>query len=194
MDEHLDRLLAELGERSNAEIAKIQSEGRAAVDTIRRDVAARIAKGRDAAIAACEAESAERRAEAIAAARSRARSSLLRAQHTLVDRVLDLARAESASRFASACVVPTLVARTRDLLTYVPEDGAVVRCRAQLSQWLRSPIAPVKVADDDAADWGVIVSTSDGRLVVDDTVTTWFQREQPTLSMTICRRVAEVAA
>ena len=184
-DDHLRRLLAELDDRSNAEIEQVRSEGRAAVDTIRRDAAQRTAERERAAIASCVEECARQRAESLAAARRQARADLLVAQHALVDRVIARVRSEMDERFSARCALPALFRRVDDLRSYAPDD-VTVTCRAKLAGPLRAARPSLHVAVDEDVSWGVLLTTADGHMSIADTVDAWLDEQHRILAMKIC--------
>src|SRR5690348_11100723 len=123
---HLDRLLAELGERAGAEIAQVRADAESEASDLLLAANRRVAAKREAALIACDADRALRRAAVAANARTAARGDLLRAQHTLVGVVIDRARSIVVERLEQELESASISARIAELQSFAP-DGVVTR-------------------------------------------------------------------
>jgi hypothetical protein len=162
---HFERLLAELGARAGSELAQVQADADAEACKILSAADRRIARRRDEALAACDAEYARCRAVAAADARHAARADLLRAQHALVDRVIERARSAVAERLAETNGSRALDERVADLSSYAPLDAVVMK------------------------EKGITIIGTQGRLVVDDSVDAWLESERAQIAIDVCRAV-----
>ena len=166
-DEHLERLLAELGERAQAEIAQVGTDAETRAQSIRIDAVARAAARKAAAVADLEAEFARRRTSELAEARRRARGGVLCAQHALVDRVLDRIRMLATERLAQPLSDCGIAARSALLRSYaVTADASVERVES-----------------------GIRLSADGGHLTIDDTVEAWLEADRAAIAIDVCRVV-----
>jgi hypothetical protein len=163
-DEHLERLLAELGERAKLEIAQATAAGQAEAERVRA-VAELNARERIAdALRICEREEAQRRAGEVAVARRRGRRALLEAQHAFVNRVLARAAELIAERLRTAGP-EAMQARVDSLLSYAADHDADVRADAT----------------------GITVLADGGHLRIDDSVNAWLEQNHAELAIAVCR-------
>ena len=166
-DGHLERLLAELGERAHAEIAQVEADAAARADAIRARCASAIEARRAEALAAVEADMARRRTTTVAEARRRGRGAVLRAQHALVDRVLEKIRACAAERLAEPASACGIERRSTILRAYaVGADSAIER----------------------GID-GLRMTADHGHLSIDDTVDAWLDADRAAIAIDVCRAV-----
>lgn len=163
-DEHLERLLAELGERAKSEITQATAAGQAEVGRILSAARASARERTAKALADCEAEQARSRAAAIAVARRRARGALLEAQHAFVNRALACG-AQLITERLRAAGPQAMQTRVDALMSYAPESDAEVR----------------------RGDDGIRLTADGGRLRIDDTVSTWLEHNRSELAIAICR-------
>jgi vacuolar-type H+-ATPase subunit E/Vma4 len=171
-DEHLERLLAELGERAKSEITQATAAGQADVERILSAAHANARERMAKAVADCESEQARSRATAIALARRRARGALLDAQHAFVNRALTRAADFITDRLRVAGP-QALQARVDALMSYTSEGDAQVR----------------------RGDDGIRLTADGGHLRIDDTVSAWLGQNRTELAIAICRAAeAERAA
>ena len=170
-DAHVERLLAELGERANAELAQAEAAARERADAVREAARRRAEAARTAIVAAAEAEEAARRAAAVANAQAAARGALLEAQHAFVARVRDAARARVTARLASAGDSEHMRARITALEAFAMTKDVRVE---------RGP--------------GGLELVADGRhLRIADDVDAWLAAEAPQIALDACRALEEAA-
>lgn len=166
-DAHLERLLAELGERARVEIAQVEADAVVRADAVRARCASAVDARRDGALAALEADLERRRMSALAEARRRGRGAVLRAQHALVDRVLERVRRRAADRLArpeSECGVQRRSARLRSYA--IGADASVERVAS-----------------------GLRLTADGGHLSIDDTVDAWLDADRAAIAIDVCRAV-----
>jgi len=167
-DEHLDRLLAELGARAGAELEQVRASAEAEASALLGAADERGAARLTAALAASDADYERRRAAAAAGARHDARGALLEAQHALVTRVLERARALVAAELAARPESPALTTRLAELSTYAVN-------------------AKVERRD------GLVLVANEGRLVIEDTIDAWLDSERAQCAIDICQAVEQAA-
>jgi vacuolar-type H+-ATPase subunit E/Vma4 len=163
-DEHLERLLAELGERAKSEIAQATTAGQAEAERILSAARANAHERMVDAVGECESEQARSRATAIAVARRRARRALLEAQHAFVNRALACGAQLVTERLRAAGPQATQ-ARVDALMSYTSESDAQVR----------------------RGDDGIRLTADGGHLRIDDTVSAWLEQNRSELVIAICR-------
>lgn len=166
-DEHLERLLAELGERAKAEIAQVQTDAAARAESVRTGRAERANARRAEAVAALEAEFTHRRASSLAEARRRARGVVLCAQHRLVDRVLDKIRLRAAERLAEPASACGKERRAALLRSYAIGADASIEC----------------------VESGIRLTADGGHLSIDDTVDAWLEADRAAIAIDVCLAV-----
>jgi vacuolar-type H+-ATPase subunit E/Vma4 len=162
-EEHLERLLVELGARASTELEQVRSDADGLAAQILSDADARVDARRDNALATCEADYARRRAAAAAGARHDSRAALLRAQHAFVETVIGRARAIVVERLDREGDTPAIAARVAELSSYA-EDGTITRRD------------------------GLVLTTNRG-LVIDDSVDAWLDGEREQIAIDLCRAV-----
>jgi vacuolar-type H+-ATPase subunit E/Vma4 len=161
---HLERLLAELGERAGAEIAQVRADAESEASELLLAANRRIAAHRQDALTTCEADYARRRASAAGDARTAARGDLLRAQHALVDLVIGRARTMLAERLERERHSSSVDARVAELQSFVP-NGVVTRRD------------------------GLQLVANDGKILIDDTIDAWLEGERARIAIEVCRVV-----
>jgi hypothetical protein len=166
-DAHLERLLAELGERARTEIAQVEADAAVRAAAIRDEACTRAAAHTAEALSALEAELAHRRGTELAEARRRARGALLTAQHALVGRVLDRARALAIARLAAPESKCGLDRRAAVLGSYAVGADAVI----------------------ERLESGLRLTADSGHLSVDDTVDAWLESDRAAIAIELCRAV-----
>lgn len=164
VDEHLEGLLAELGERATSEIAQAAAAGQAEAEQIRAAAHASANERTAKALADCASEQARRRASETAVARRRARGVLLEAQHAFVSRALVRAKELIAERLRAAGP-QAMQARVDALVSYTADGDATVK------------------RDEE----GIRVVADGGHLHIDDTVNAWLEQNRAELAIAICR-------
>ena len=167
MDAHLERLLAELGERAQSEIAQVRTEAAARAGSIRAGCASRAEARRTEALAALDAEFSRRRMTVLAEARRRARGTVLRAQYALVDRVFREIRALATERLAQPSSDCGIQRRSALLRSYAATSDAVI----------------------ERTDSGVRLTADGGHLSIDDTVDAWLDADRAAIAIDVCRAV-----
>ena len=166
-DAHLERLLTELGARAGAEIAQVEADARARADAIRARCAAAVDARRAVAIATVDADLARRRTSALAEARRRGRGAVLRAQHALVDLVVERIRQQAARQFAQP----------------ESERGFSRRCAILRSYAVSADASVERVAS------GLRLTADDGHLSIDDTVDAWLDADRAAIAIDVCHAV-----
>ena len=166
-DAHLERLLAELDERARTEIGQVEADAAARATAIRDEACKRAAARKAESLSALDAEFARHRGSELAEARRRARGTLLAAQHALVDRVLDRARALAVARLASSDSNCGLDRRATLLASYaIGADPTVERLES-----------------------GLRLTADSGHLEVNDTVDAWLESDRAAIAIELCRAV-----
>ncbi len=185
-DTHLDRLLAELGDRAQAELEQVRRDADAQAQAMSHAAEARAQIRTATALAECEAETMRRQANAIADARRAARGALLQAQHALVDRVCARARRRLAPRFADAANGDTMHRRLAELVTFAATTDVEARVPSGTAidstpQWRKteSPNAPP----------GFTLIGDGGHVIIEDTVDAWLNANRPQIAIDVCRAV-----
>lgn len=166
-DAHLERLLAELGERAQAEIVQVQTDAAARAESVRAGCAERTQSRRAEAVAALEAEFTHRRAISLADARRRARGAVLRAQHQLVDRVLEKIRLRAAERLAQPESARGIATRSALLRCYAMTPDASIECVTS----------------------GIRLTADGGHLSIEDTVDAWLDADRAAIAIDVCHAV-----
>ena len=169
VDAHLERLLAELGDRAQSEIAQVRADATARAESIRAAGMAGAAARRAAALAAVDADFARRRVGALAEARRRARGAVLCAQHTLVDRVLARVRILAAARLAEPTSACGVARRSVLLRSYVVGSDAVI----------------------DRSESGIRLTADGGHLTIDDTIDAWLEADRAAIAIDVCHAVEQ---
>lgn len=164
-DAHLERLLAELGERAQAEITQVAADAAARAQSVREGCQVRLESRRSSALAALDSEFARRRTSALAEARRRARGAVLREQHALVDRVLGRIRRLAVERLADPASACGVARRAEVLRSYaVGADPATERVES-----------------------GMRLTADGGHLLIDDTVDAWLDADRAAIAIDVCR-------
>lgn len=163
-DEHLERLLADLGERAKSEITQATAAGQAEVEQILTAARASARDRKAKALADCESEQARSRAAALAVARRRSRGALLNAQHAFVNRALTRA-AELITERLRVAGPQAMQPRVDALMSYAAEGDAQIR----------------------RDEHGIRLTADGGHLRIDDTVDEWIERNRSELAIAICR-------
>ena len=166
-DAHLERLLAELGDRAQSEIAQVRADAAARAESIRAAGVAGAAARCAEALAALDADVARRRIGALADARRRARGAVLRAQHALVDRVLAKVRVLAATRLAEP----------------ISECGIARRSALLRSYAVRSDVTVDRTAS------GIRLTADGGHLAIDDTIDAWLDADRAAIAIDVCHAV-----
>lgn len=166
-DTHLERLLAELGARAQAEIAQVEADATARAQAVRAESTARREARRAEALAALDAEFAQRRHAAIADARRRARRVVLCAQHAMVERVLARIRLLAVERLSEPASECAIARRAALLRSYAVTSDAVI----------------------ERLESGIRLRADCGHLSIDDTVDAWLDADRATIAIDVCRSV-----
>lgn len=170
-DAHLERLLAELGGRAQAEMAQVGADAAARAESMRADCVAGAAVRRAEAFAALDAEFALRRLSALAEARRRARGLVLCAQHAFVDRVLDRIRVLAIGRLADPANEYGIARRSAILRSYaVSADARIERSES-----------------------GIRLTADAGHLAIDDSIDAWLEADRAAIAIDVCHAV-EIAS
>lgn len=162
----MERLLVELEERANSEIAQVEEEARVRVAAIAASAAAAAERITQLALRACEADEARRRAVEVARAQRESRGSLLVAQHAHVDRV---------------------IARTHDIVRErlaSIDDRAIAARSDQLRRYAMT--TDVRIDHDDE---GITLAADGGHLTIEDDIRSWLARERAVIAIEACRAV-----
>lgn len=188
--------------------AEIEAQGRARLAAIRRDTRARIGALR----AERRAEAERRRAEALrgperalrlelardlAQARIAGERERLEAQHALLDRVFERARALLPRALETPAARSRLVERAREALGFVPAGGAVIACSTGVADVLEGPLerpGDVRIETHPDLPAGFRVEAASGALVIDATLERLLELGRPTLAIEVLRRLRSPAS
>ncbi len=190
-------LLSDLEARARAEVEAVQAETRAELDRIRAAAVEQCAELRRNASASCSAELAPSHAAARFGARQAARRIVLEAQHAAIHRVLE-ALPTVPCGLDKSCDTPDAVVAVRvaDALSYMGDRPSELHCAPTIVGRVQKALgnrSDVRVTPDPTIAAGIRVASSDGRVVVDDTLHAWLTREAPALAIWIRDAIASGA-
>jgi len=191
---------------SDALRAAIEAEGRARVATILRqaeieadrllgEASSDARRREEAAVRAREAELREEANERIARARAEARKRVLEARDELLDRVFAKAREAFARPSDDPSDRARLIARARDALRYMPEEGPIVfTCSEDAAPALESALADherVAIERDPDLPSGFRATGANGAITVDATLTSLLDTNRPVLAIGVTSLLRE---
>lgn len=188
----LDALIAELTRTADAESKAILSAAEARAGAIRKAGEDAALRRRESGLARLADANHRALARETVAAERENRLVVLEARARLLDEILTRA-AELLAATESACYragVGTLVEST---LRYLEGTPSILRCRSDLAECVvqHSALPDVRVEVSDQAAAGVLGTSSDGTLVVDNTLPTHLARRRATLSIALAVRLEE---
>ncbi|MFO0597983.1 MAG: V-type ATP synthase subunit E [Myxococcaceae bacterium] len=186
-------LEARLEREAERRVAELRARTQAEADAVLAEAGRAREAERDRALAVRGATRRAQLERELGAARQRARSDRLRAQHALLARVFSRAAALIEEVGTSDGYAAGLGAHLALALRYFEGAPAVVRCRPDLAGALRGALAAhpaVELAPDPALPPGFKVCAGDDRVVVDETLPARLVRLAPWLSV---RLLAEVS-
>ena len=173
--------IAELTARTEAEAQALLAEARRATQTHRDDE--------------LNARRLVRRARfdrALAEARQRARADRLAAQHALLAKIFERARAVIPSVAESAAYLEALPTHLLEALRYVEGQRVIVRCAPAFAERLRPVLAgrdDVALLEDPQLPPGLTVSTPDETVFIDGTLAQRLARLEPRLRVELLAEV-----
>jgi vacuolar-type H+-ATPase subunit E/Vma4 len=181
-------LLETLTADAESEARSLVDRARSEADRIALDAAAHLRETLDERVAARADELAVSTSVRRLRAKETARRSALDARQTVVNRVLDTARA----MLAQASTAEWLKGEIDRALSYLPEGKAHLRCAPRDVARIRNLVADrpaTTVAADDAIAAGLIAEMADGSLLVDATLDSRIGRMHAELAIEIVTAV-----
>lgn len=182
----IDGLLATLERNAQAEIARIEAEGRARAAAIADAAERRMQGRRKGTLGVREAAGRAALERALAAARHGARQRVLEARAALLERVFAAIRG-SLRDVAAGPAYQTRVAHELDRArAFTAERSTVIRCAPQLAARLRQLVrtnGSISVEPDGEISGGFRLVTQDGVLEVDATLEGRLDRARPRIAM-----------
>ena len=193
----LEELVGRLERDAAARIAAIEARAQAEVDAIAVEAARSSASVSEQALTARRAERRARLDRELAAARHAARADRLRAEHSLLGRIMDRAAALLDEMDHDDAVVRALPERLSSALRFVEGRAARILCRPVLSPAVRAACATLVAAGREAVTVEEVASTAagfsviaaDGSVEVDDTLPSRLERMRPRLSIVLLAEV-----
>ena len=188
-------------------ISRLEQEARAQVQAIEQEASARVHEietetdqaAADAATRHFAREAARRQRldqHGLSIARRRARADELAAQHALLARILERARALIPAMAESPTYLDAVPSHLEEALSYLEGLRPRVRCRAVFQAALQPTAdrhAGAELVIDELVAPGVIVESGDRTVVIDNTLGARLARIEPTLAIALLRRVDDVA-
>jgi vacuolar-type H+-ATPase subunit E/Vma4 len=184
-------LLTALTGEVDAELERISADANAEVERILDTSRARAGARRTAALAARDAELRIANGVRVAAARRVAHTAQLEARTRAIDKVLAAAR-HIVSEMPPAAVAAESVRMLGEAMRFAPDDALVVRCAPEAVAAIRAAVAQrgnVNVEPADIVGPGVIITTADGTLRIEDTLMDRLDRQRIRLAVEIIAKV-----
>ena len=188
----LDHLLAALERDGTAQAEKLLADARATAAAMTREADERVAQRRHDALAAREATVRESAESALVEARRTSRQRVLSARQRVLDQVFAAAHAllpEAVNGPSYRTAVPRHVA---DALEATGEEPVEIRCPDALVPVVRAFVASrpgVSVRGDAAARPGIVVTTTDGVIKVDQTLGGRLERQRARIALEVLARL-----
>ena len=192
----IDHLLAALEREAAQQVAAVRAASESEAARISGDSDARLARRKREALGAREAELRGAAEAAIGAARRTARRAVLEARARFLGRVFDAARAIFPATLDTDAYRAALPEHVAEALRALSDEAAVIRCPPGLSEIVRRAAGDrkgVTVRGDPGALPGVTATSSDGAIVVDNTLDGRLDRLRSELAIELLARVAEDA-
>lgn len=190
----LQDLISRLERDAERRIAELRDKAQAEAEGLLAEAARESAAHRERELGLRRGARKGRYERALAEARQRARADRLRAQHELLARIFTRARELIPEVAASDAYAAALGAHLAEALRYVEGTRAVVRCApAHLAvvQPLLAARDGVELVEDPSLAPGVVVTTADESVAIDDTLPARLARFEPRLSVEL---IAEVTS
>jgi len=184
----LQELVARLERDADARVAAIDAEARVAIEAVERAAASAASERKAEALEGKRAARREGLQRELSLARRRASAAVLAARQAVVDRAMTRAAALLERAHEDAAYRAAASERLVRALAFVPEEGATVRCRADLAGTLRAALAgraDVGVLEDAATPPGFVVVAKDGSTTIDETLPARLARARDAAAMEI---------
>ncbi|HYL56630.1 MAG TPA: V-type ATP synthase subunit E [Gemmatimonadales bacterium] len=190
----LDHLLAALERDATAQAEALRTEARATVAAVTREADERVAQRRRDALVSREAAVRQSTESALADARHASRRRMLDARQRLLDHVFAAAHvlfAEAVNGAAYRAVLPHHIA---EALEAAGDEPALIRCPEALVPVVQPIVASqarVTVRGDPGVPPGLVVTTTDGAIEVDQTLDGRLERLRARLALAVMARLGE---
>lgn len=188
----LDHLLAALERDATAQAEALLAEARATAAAVTREADERVAQHRRDALAARESTVRESTESALAEARRESRRRMLDARQRLLDRAFAAAHALFPDAVNGACYRAALPRHVVEALEAAGHEPVVVRCRDALVPVVQPIVASqarVTVRGDPGVPPGMVVTTTDGTMEVDQTLDGRLDRLRTRLALEVMARL-----
>jgi vacuolar-type H+-ATPase subunit E/Vma4 len=188
----LDHLLAALERDATAQAEALRAEARATAAAMTREADERVALRRRDALATRETAVRQSTESALADARHASRRRMLDARQRLLDQVFAAAHAllpEAVNGASYRAAVPRHIA---EALEAVGDEPAVIRCPEALVPVVQPIVASqarVTVRGDPGVPPGMVVTTTDGVIEVDQTLDGRLERLRARLALELMARL-----
>jgi vacuolar-type H+-ATPase subunit E/Vma4 len=188
----LDHLLAALERDGTAQVEALLAEARVTVAAVTREADERVAQRRRDALATREAAVRQSTESALADARHASRRRMLDARQRLLDQVRGAAHALLPEAVNGASYRAALPRHIAEALEAAGDEPVVIRCRDGLVPVVQPIVAPqarVTVRGDASVPPGMVVTTADGVIEVDQTLDGRLERLQARLALEVMARL-----
>ncbi len=189
----LPDLIARLERDAEARIAELVARTDAETQALLAEASRATQSRRDDELTARRLVRRARFERELAETRQRARADRLAAQHALLAKVFERARAQIPALAASAAYADVLPAHLKEALRYVEGLRVIVRCAPAFTERLRTAVAgrdDVAIFEDPALPPGLTVSTPDETVFVDDTLAQRLSRMEVRLRVELLAEVS----
>jgi vacuolar-type H+-ATPase subunit E/Vma4 len=188
----LPDLVARLERDAQQRITDLRANTQAQVSALAAQAAAVRDAQRDSELRRRRAVRRARLELELAQARQRARADQLHAQHALLVKIFQRAGEQLAAVATSPEYVNALPSHVKEALQFVEGQDVTVRCPPALVRDVRRAVEGrpgVTVVEDAQAPPGILVSTTDGTVVVDNTLPARLKRLVPRLAVELLAQV-----
>lgn len=189
----IDHLLTALEREAAQQVAALRAAAEEEAARITHDADTRLAGRKRDALSAKEAELRGAAEAAVGAARRRARRGVLEARERFLTRVFDAARAMFPAALASDAFAAALPRLVTEALHPLSGEPTVIRCPATLGDAVRQATRgrerlAIECSPD--APPGITAATTDGAILVDNTLQGRLDRLRPQLTVDVLARMA----
>lgn len=188
----IEQLLATLEREGNEDAERVLADARAEAARLRADAEEDLDRRRREAIEPEERRLRGEVAAALAVARRAARGAVLDARERLLERIFAAARTLLSDAAAGETYQRTLRRGVEEAVSYAGETPAVMRCSPALAPALTRLVRgrPNLTVEPDAdAPPGFSITTADGSLSVDQTLTGRLEQLAPQLAIELVARL-----
>lgn len=188
----LDHLLAALERDATAQAEALLAEARATAAAVTREADERVAQRRRDALATREAAVRQSMESALAGARHASRRRMLDARQRLLNQVFAAAHALLPDGAKGALYRAAVSRHVADALAATGDEPVVIRCPEGLVPGVQAVVASqthVTVRGDTAAPPGIVVTTTDGVIEVDQTLDGRLERLRAQLALEVLARL-----